>query len=191
MIETIILASQSPRRCELLQQLNIKFSQIVSTADEDIITQSNHPNPKDFVLQKAIVKATPIAHKYPNHLVIGCDTIVVMGNELFEKTEDSEKAIYYMKAFRNKSHYVYSAIAIYYQNEIHTAIGEAEIHFGDYTDEDIDEYIKTDYWKDKAGAYGYQGLSAKFIEGINGDYYSVVGLPVYQLTKILKTLKVI
>lgn len=182
-MKNIVLASGSPRRSELLKRLHLTFDIKVSQIDEDAFEQTS---PKDYVETLAIEKAKDIAKNLDEDaMVIGCDTVVVLDDKILGKPNDDDQAGEYLKALSGKTHYVYSGIAIldlgtgeqYLSHEI------TEVNMKDLSDDEIGAYVKTGEPADKAGAYGIQGIGSVLIEGIRGDYYNVMGLPINKLYK--------
>jgi septum formation protein len=182
-LSTIILASQSPRRKELLQQLNLTFSIQKSDADETIVERLK---PEDFVLELAKRKAVIIAKQYPNDYVIGSDTIVTYGDEILEKPGNNEEAIKMLEMLSGRTHSVYTGVAIFYKGEQTIFYEKTDVTFWELSKEEINSYIESGEPFDKAGGYGIQGLGAMFVKEIKGDYYTVVGLP---LSKVYRELK--
>jgi len=182
---SIILASKSPRRQELLTMLGVKFDICVSNADETIKEgQSPDSIVKELALKKA--KAVKDEHAKQGDLVIGADTIVVCDNIIFGKPKDEMDAINMLTALSGKEHYVYSGIAVLSDNkEVFDSV-KTKVVFKPLTRDEVERYVKTGEPMDKAGAYAIQGLSSIFIEGIEGDFYNVMGLPLFKLAEILK-----
>lgn len=179
----IILASKSPRRRELLSLLQIDF-RLMSKEVEEYIDESE--DLEEEIKALALKKAEAVATDNHGSLVIGADTIVVLGQKVFGKPKNEEEAFSMLKALSGKSHQVFTAVAIIFDGKTETFCSKTEVTFQELSFEEIEEYIKTKEPMDKAGAYGIQGYGAKFISNINGDYYSVMGLPislVYQRIK--------
>jgi len=185
----IILASGSPRRRELLEQIGIPFEVRVSEADEHV----TETEPERVVLELSRRKAEAVAAEAPeeNVIVIGADTIVSCDGRILGKPRDAADAERMLKSLSGRSHQVYTGVAL----QKRTAGGQAEsrsfaecteVHFAEMTDAEIRAYAATGDSLDKAGAYGIQGMCARYITGITGDYYNVVGLPVAKLYQMLK-----
>lgn len=182
-IKNIVLASQSPRRQEILDKLNISFDIIPSNFDESSYINSN---PITFVETLAFEKAKDVASKLTsNYIVIGCDTVVVYNNVIIGKPSNKEHAYDLLKTLVGKKHMVYSGIAIIdnENNVSHVDHGVTEVYMRNINDYEISAYIQTGEPLDKAGAYGIQGIGALLVEKIVGDYYNVMGLPINQLYK--------
>lgn len=178
----IILASNSPRRKELLQREGIDFiidaSSIEETLDETLSIEKR-------LELLAYSKGKPIADKYPNDLVISADTIVYHNNKIIGKAIDEEDARRILTALSNDKHVVYTAVAIFDQGECFTFIDGTEVYFKDIT-QMIDGYIESLDWVGKAGAYGIQSGGSIFVDYIVGDIDTVIGLPVKRVAKILR-----
>lgn len=179
----IILASGSPRRKELLAYIIDEFTVIPSNLEEIAFG-----TPREQTLQLAKDKAMDIAKSNPEAVVIGADTLVAIADKVLGKPKDKEDAAYMLKSLSGKTHQVYTGVAIIDDGNIMTECVVTEVTFDDMTDEEIASYIETGEPMDKAGAYGIQGLSGKFILGISGDYFNVMGLPQNTLYKMLKNI---
>ncbi len=188
----IILASQSPRRRELLSQIGVEFEVIPSMADENI----KENNPSEFVKKLALIKGEEVYNrikKNENILVIGADTIVVK-DKVLGKPADREEAISMIKNISGTSHEVYTGVSFYLYNEstkeekVDVIINKTKVNVCDINIEEIEEYVDSKDPFDKAGGYGIQGSFAKYISSIEGDYYNVVGLPVSDVYQKIKDL---
>ncbi len=182
----IVLASASPRRKELLQRFFDDFEIITDSSEEIVIAEEL---PWETVQRLAKQKAKNIADGLKEDaVVIGADTMVALGDVALGKPDDEEDAYKMLKSLSGKSHTVYTAVAV-----IDTKSGKdvveyvaTEVKFKELTDKEIYSYIESKEPMDKAGAYGIQELGALLVEGINGDYFNVVGLPLCRLGKIFK-----
>lgn len=181
----IILASGSPRRKEILENTNLKFSVITSDIDERIF---ENEEPIQLVLRLAFEKCMSVAQNNPSDLVIGADTIVVLDNEILGKPKNEEEAFNTLSKLSNREHQVITGMSIVnLENEkklVDYAI--SNVKFKKLTDQDIKDYISTKECLDKAGSYGIQGYGALLVEEIKGDYFNIVGLPISKLSDILK-----
>lgn len=182
----IILASGSPRRTELLDLIHIPHLVYPSTVEEKI---TDFESPEQVVKILSHNKAVDVANKFPNDLIIGADTIVVVDNKILGKPQVKEEAKAMLKKLSNRTHEVFTGVTIIYQKQTHSFISKAEVTFYTLTDEEIEEYIRTENVYDKAGAYGIQDSCAKFIKKINGDFYTIMGLPVAEVYQHLKQIK--
>ena len=177
----IVLASGSPRRQELLKYITSDF-EIMPSDIEEVASGT----PKEQVIKLALDKASDIAQKRPDDVVIGADTLVAIGDEILGKPKDKADAECMLRKLSGNTHCVYTGIAVIADGRIKTSCVVTEVRFNDMTDEEIDEYIDTGEPMDKAGAYGIQGYGGKFIDRIDGCYFNVMGLPqsvVYEMVR--------
>ena len=187
-MKRIILASQSPRRRELLTQIGLRFEVIPSTVEE-VITSAN---PVEVVQELAQQKARDVAEVAGREmakdslLVIGADTIVVYEGKILGKPEDKEDAVRMLTMLQGKEHSVYTGVALLSGEQEIVFAEETRVQMCPMTPEEILWYVNTGEPMDKAGAYGIQGLCARFIRQIQGDYNNVVGLPVGRIYQELK-----
>ncbi len=186
----IILASASPRRRELLRNMGLDFSIIVSDADEDMVDTTVPP--EIYVQELALLKATATAKRVldrKNALIISADTVVVYDNKILGKPKDEAEAKAMLKMLSGKIHQVYTGFCVLRMKDAMTVCKSVCTHvrFKNLTDEKISSYVATKECMDKAGAYGIQGLGSMLIDAIQGDYFNVVGLPVSELAEILET----
>lgn len=182
----VILASQSPRRKELLQRIVPRFDVLPADINEEV---KGFVTPLDYVLTMATKKAKCIAAKYPNDLVIGCDTIVAMDNEILGKPADRAEAFQMLKKLSGKKHNVYTSVVLMREDQESSATVSAIVEFYELTDEEINHYLDTEEYPDKAGAYGIQGQGALLVKEIHGDYYAIMGLPIGTLNRMLPVFK--
>ncbi len=185
-MKRIILGSASPRRRELLEQIEIDFE--VVTSDREEVYQSVVPS--EIVKELALMKADNVASDMEERegilsetIVIGADTIVVQDDKILGKPADEETAFQMLKSLQGRSHEVYTGVALLVYGESGTKqiichAERTEVFVHEMSDGEIRNYIATKEPMDKAGAYGIQGKFAAFIDRIDGDYYNVVGLPV-------------
>ncbi len=186
-MKKIILASGSPRRRELLQMLNIPFEVKVSDVDEttDIVS------PAERVKYLSLIKARAVADIVDNDtIIIGSDTVVALGDEILNKPKDKADAKAMLESLSGKKHCVYTGLTIIlknYDGTIETSLADCtDVLMNQISSDEIDAYIASGECLDKAGAYAIQGKGSAFIESINGDYYTVMGLPVRLVCKVLK-----
>ncbi|MGO2891297.1 Maf family protein [Enterococcus devriesei] len=180
---TVILASQSPRRQELLRWLIPEFEIQPADIDEDVKEQYT---PKEYVMEMARQKAAVVAEKHPEALVIASDTAVVLGEKILGKPKSREEAFEMLSSMSGGSHLVYTAVMIRQANKSEEQLTAAKVTFYPLTEEEINRYLDSDDYKDKAGAYGIQNGAGVFVEKIEGDYYSIVGFPVGAVNQMLK-----
>ena len=170
----IILASQSPRRVLLLQQIGLKFRQISSNVEE----VENEMSPEDFVVHYSLKKAEKVFKMNPNSFVIGVDTIVLIDNKIIGKPKNSKDAKKFLQILSGNFHTVLSGLSILYKEKIISNIEKTKVYFNQISANDIVEYLKTNEPMDKAGAYGIQGFGSQFIQKIEGCYFNVMGFPI-------------
>lgn len=182
-MQKIILASKSPRRRKLLEQIGIKFVVEESNVDEE---NSYHLSPRDMVKHLSIEKAKAVARKNKQAIVIGADTTVILENEVIGKPRSEKEAKEILKKLSNKTHLVITGITIINFKKILTRLAETKVHFRKLTDKEINAYVKTGEPMDKAGGYGVQEKAGIFIDNIQGDYFNVVGLPISAVSEMLK-----
>ena len=177
----LILASQSPRRQQLLQLLRVNFT--VKPADIDEAMDPTLP-PKQEVARVSRLKAEATPRK-PGDVVIAADTIVVLQNKVLGKPIDKADAIAMLQALSGRDHQVMTGLTVLRDDIAITHTEITDVHFRPLTREEILSYVETGEPMDKAGSYGIQGYAAPFVEGIQGDYYNVMGLPVCRLQQML------
>ncbi|OTN88574.1 septum formation protein Maf [Enterococcus sp. 7E2_DIV0204] len=178
----VILASQSPRRHELLSRIISDFEVVPADIDEDV---KSYFTPMDYVLTMAAQKAAHIAKQYPNDLVIGSDTIVTIDNEILGKPTSREDGFRMLRQLSGRTHKVYTSVVLMKDDQESSATVPATVEFYDLTDEEINRYLDTKEYEDKAGAYGIQEQGALLVKSIQGDYYSIMGLPIATLYRML------
>ena len=178
-----ILASQSPRRKELLGLLNIPFLVRVADIDEAMDASAD---PRDEVARVSRAKAEATPHE-PDDVVIAADTIVVCGGEVLGKPRDEEDAFRILSLLSGRSHEVMTGMTVLRGEEIITHTEVTKIHFRRLHPAELRAYIASGEPMDKAGAYGIQGGAALFADQMEGDYYNVMGLPVCRLAMILRS----
>lgn len=179
----VILASASPRRRELLKYIFKEFDIIPADVDESLDDSVKIEKAAEYLAEK---KAKFISGKYPDALVIGSDTTVVTGGKILGKPEDKTDAENMLKELSGKTHKVITGVSVFIGEKSVSFSEVTEVKFFNLSESEIEEYLKTDEWKDKAGAYGIQDSAGLFVEKINGDYNNVVGLPVARLNRVIK-----
>jgi len=182
-VNRVILASKSPRRRELMELLHIPFEVIVSDIDEQIDTQNNLVKE---IEKLSYQKANAVYKLHEDALVIGSDTIVKIGNDILGKPKSTQEAAKMLRELSDNTHEVVTGVTILCNGKAETFSSVAKVTFYPLSEEEIQDYIATNEPMDKAGAYAIQGDAAKFIRSIEGDYYTIVGLPVAELYHRLK-----
>ena len=180
----VILASQSPRRKELMGLFHIPFSIQVADIDE---TMDPGKAPYDEVARVSRAKAEATPHN-DEDVVIAADTIVVCNGEVLGKPKDENDAFRMLRLLSGRDHQVMTGLCVLRGNTATVCTEVTDIHFRELTDREIRAYIATGEPMDKAGSYGIQGGAALFAEKMHGDYYNVMGLPVCRLGQLLKTI---
>ncbi|MBL0889101.1 MAG: Maf family protein [Gemmatimonadaceae bacterium] len=179
----VILASQSPRRRELLTLVGITHDVLPADIDETV-WPNEEPVPHCERLARS--KAETLAAQHPEALVIGSDTIVVVDGDILGKPRDREEAIAMVTRLSGRSHVVHTAVAVAHQGEVRSGVESVGVTFRDLTPELIAAYVDTGEPMDKAGAYGIQGFGATIVERVDGDYFAVMGLPLGRLVELIR-----
>ncbi|KPU42250.1 septum formation protein Maf [Oxobacter pfennigii] len=182
----IILASKSPRRKEILQNIRLNFEVVESNYEEE---NSLSLRPEKLVMHLAYRKALDVAERISDEaLVIGADTIVVHNGIIMGKPKDNEDSFDMLKKLSGNYHHVFSGICIIdVKGNRHSVNYEStKVKIKKLTDEEIIQYISTKEPADKAGSYGIQGIGSLIVEKIEGCYFNVMGLPVYKLSVLMR-----
>ena len=177
----IVLASQSPRRRELLERAGIQFT--VRTADIDESVQEGEA-PQQYVRRLAARKAMAVP-RGTDECVMAADTTVVLGEEILGKPVDTADAVRMVTALAGRSHDVITGICLRYRQDLFIDAAVTRVHFAPMSSAEIAAYAASGEPMDKAGAYGIQGLASRYITGIEGCYFNVVGLPVSLVCRYL------
>jgi septum formation protein len=182
----LILASASPRRRELLAYITDQFEIVTAPTDETV--EAGTP-PDRMVEELALRKAAAVAESHPKDTVVGADTVVALeaanGWEILGKPADEAHAAEMLRKLSGRRHIVYTGVAVLRGGKRAVFSEHANVEFAPMTDAQIAAYVATGEPMDKAGAYGIQGKGALHIRGIEGDFYTVMGLPVCRLNEIL------
>ena len=180
----IILASQSPRRRQLLEQMGMTEFQICPAQGEEVMDPAL--NPGELVERLSRAKALEVAAQAkPGDLVIAADTVVASEDQVLGKPRDEEQAGEMLRALSGREHTVYTGVTVCRDGEVLTEHEATFVRFRPLTEQEIRGYIAAGESMDKAGAYGIQGRGALLVEGLRGDYFNVVGLPVCRLGRML------
>ena len=179
---SLILASQSPRRRELLNQLGVTFTTSPADIDE---TPADTEMPLDYVMRLAKEKALVIARANPGAWVLGSDTTVVLGNQLLGKPETEEDSVQTLLRLSGKTHLVLTGVALIKDEQVLTRVVTTKVTFREISDSMARAYWRTGEPCDKAGSYGIQGLGGMLVRSIEGSYSSVVGLPLAETADLL------
>ena len=185
----IVLASGSPRRKELLEQVGLSFTILPAKAQEVITRQQ----PCEVVMELSLQKAKEIADLQDGTeetWVIGADTLVAYGDKILGKPADEKSAYNTLQMLQSHTHQVYTGVTLIHITDggqtVNTFYEKTDVEMYPISEQEIWDYISTKESMDKAGSYGIQGKGAAFIKGINGDYNNVVGLPVARLLQEMK-----
>lgn len=181
-MKDFIVASASPRRKEILSMGGFGFRIIPSDCDETIKEKFS---PEETVKVLAERKALSVLSENENSVVLGCDTVVALGDEILGKPADREDAFKMIKALSGKTHRVCTGVCIADKDKTNTFVSVAEVEFYELSDETAESYVATGECDDKAGAYGIQGLGGTLVKSIKGDYYAIVGLPYAETVRVL------
>lgn len=179
----VLLASESPRRRELMMMSDIPFSCTSSYIEEHLATDCPI---EEAVMQLADQKAQAAFTRYPEEFIIGADTVVVLGDQVLGKPADSEDSKRMLRLLSGKTHRVITGVALLSKDVHEHFYEETFVTFNELSEEDIEAYVKTKECHDKAGAYAIQGRGMLLVSRIEGDYANVVGLPMSHLCQELK-----
>lgn len=183
MFRKVILASASPRRRELLSIIFPKFEVIPSNAEEIIPKNIRLIDAPEYLSK---IKALDIAKAYPDALVIGADTSVIINNKILGKPKDKDEAYNMIKMLSGNEHFVITGCTVINGENTVSFSEKTSVFFNNLSEQEIIDYINTDEPYDKAGGYGIQGKGALLVKKIEGDYFNVVGLPVSRLNAEIK-----
>jgi septum formation protein len=186
---SFVFATASPRRIELLNNIKI-FPKIIYSSDinED---KNSKEDPKKYCVRIAKNKALKALEKYPEEFILSADTIVFCSNKIFLKPKNKEEAKEFLTFFSGRKHNVLTCVCLAKKNLIKVKKVMTKVTFKRLNKQEIEEYLSTNEWTDKAGAYAIQGYAEKFIKRINGSYSNVVGLPLFVTYNLLKTFDLI
>lgn len=182
----VSLASNSPRRQEILTMMGIDFDVVSAEIDE---SSHSGESPKELVARLAKQKALAAVDQHnilPAGYVVAGDTLIAFENKVMGKPKDREDARKILQTLSNNTHSVYSAVALAHNGNINVAINKTLVSFCELDWDDVERYLSTDEAYDKAGAYAIQGYAARWVREIQGSYHAVVGMPVYELEQLLK-----
>ena len=181
-MKRFIVASASPRRKELLENVGFTFDIIPSDADESC---DERLTPEELVKELAERKAKSVFESNTDSVVLGCDTIVEYSGTVLGKPKSRDEAKSMLQMLSGKKHNVHTGVCITDNEKTVTFVSTVRVEFYELTDELVENYVSTGESDDKAGAYGIQGLGCVLVKGIEGDYFSVVGLPVAETVRRL------
>lgn len=185
----VILASKSPRRREILSSLGVKFEIISADADESCEIKDPTQMVRELALRKGRATRELLRQNgtwSEDTLVIASDTVVALGNTVLGKPRDDANAAEMLRALAGNDHRVVSGIALLWGESEASDFDSTVVHFAPMSEEEIAWYVQSGEPSDKAGAYAVQGLASLWIRALEGDYFNVVGLPVYRLNQLTK-----
>ena len=186
MARTLVLASSSPRRSELLEQIGLSYKVHAVDMDESMLPGEavlEHVN--RLAMAKARLGYRQLAAYNPDLVVLAADTVVEIGGEVLGKPADSRQAASFLARLSGKRHRVHTAVAVVAGDIELSAISSSEVEFAELTDAQISAYVATGEPLDKAGAYAIQGIAAQFVTHLSGSYSGVMGLPLYETASLL------
>ena len=178
----IILASQSPRRREILTLMEIPFEVIESNVQE---VPPEGATPEELVKALAEQKARAVFSQHPNDCVIGADTVVDLDGRVLGKPHTSERAKEYLHLLQGRSHIVYTGICVLTPGHVDVRSARTDVTFRPMSDAEIDWYVGTGDPLDKAGSYGVQGPASLFVDHLEGNYFNIIGMPAPTLYEML------
>ncbi|MEA4912715.1 MAG: Maf family protein [Oscillospiraceae bacterium] len=185
MDSVIVLASKSPRRRELFSLVRKNFISAESHVDESVIAETR---PEALCVALAALKGEAVAQLYPKQTVVGCDTVVSLDHRILGKPKSREEALGMLRVLSGRKHAVWTGVCVITPGGKQTFACRTDVEFFDVPEDELAAYVDSGDPYDKAGAYGIQGGAAKFIRGIEGDYYNVMGLPVSRLHNLLRSM---
>ena len=195
----LILASASPRRRELLQQIELQFHVHVIEVDE---TPKQNESPREYVLRIAENKATAAYKnlreehkKFGRLVVLSADTSVICDEQILGKPQDKDSARQHLQLLSGREHEVLTAVTVIAADEeeepfIQSLVSKSQVEFKKLSSDDIEKYLQTEEPYDKAGSYAVQGMAAQFIQNIQGSYSGIMGLPLYETASLLNAVNI-
>lgn len=181
----LILGSGSARRKELLESASIDFEMVPNGFDESSVAYND--DPEDYCQTLALKKAEYLLDMYPDKVILTADTIVEIEGDILGKPKDEFEAIEMLNRLNDKKHRVYTGVCIVNGSHTDVFVESASVTFKKISSLDIESYVKTKEPMDKAGAYAIQGIGSKFIAEYNGDFHTIMGLPLKTVLKKLET----
>lgn len=183
----LILASSSPRRQALLQQVHIPFTVRKPDVDESQVTESD---PEEKVEQLARLKGLATTLSNESEVILSADTVVAYKNKIFGKPKSEQDALQMLSLLSGSVHDVYTGVMLRSAHKEEIFVEKTKVEFWPLSNTEINSYIATDEPYDKAGAYGIQSAGAMFVKQIIGDYFTVVGLPISRVCRELKNFSI-
>lgn len=186
--ERFVLASRSPRRRELFMRIGILDFEVVDAGIDEEEAARGCSSPEETVTVLARAKAEAAARRFPDAVVVGSDTVVSLDGRILGKPADHDEAHAMLRLLSGREHRVLSGVAVSKGGETLTGCEITEVRFRELSDREIDAYIEAVPPYDKAGAYGIQDRASLFVESISGDFYNVMGFPLFRLGRMLASL---
>lgn len=184
----IVLASKSPRRAELMQQIGLPFTVCPADVDESV---SPKLSPAKAVAEISRRKALAVRQmRDAGEIIVACDTVVALDDRIFGKPHTAEEAEAMLRVLSGRTHAVYSGLTVCRGTVVTSAVERTDVTFRTLSTTEISAYVKSGEPMDKAGAYGIQGRGALFVAHLDGDYFNVMGLPLCRLGQLLNELGV-
>lgn len=181
----LVLASTSPRRSQILKEFNYEFIKDSPTIEEN---DFKYANISEYSANLAKMKAYSLYKKYPDDIILSCDTVVICDNKLLEKPINYEDALKMLQYLSGKTHFVLSSYTILYKEIEISKTCKTYIKFKNLNDNDIKKYLNFNTYLDKAGSYAIQDPNCNFVESYKGSMYNVIGLPIEEISKNLAKL---
>lgn len=181
----LILASASPRRKTLLDQVYLQPEEVVAAEIDETPKQGEIP--RKLAIRLASEKSVKIAARFPNDFILSADTVVACGRRILDKVKSANAAEEHLRLLSGRRHQVYGGVAVMTPGGIcHTRLVKTQVTFKRLSELEIEGYLASGEWKGKAGAYAIQGSAGAFVKRINGSYSNVVGLPLYETLALLR-----
>ncbi|MBP3704972.1 MAG: septum formation protein Maf [Clostridia bacterium] len=181
----LILASSSPNRRQILERAGIEFDWMVSDADES----AEELSPAELVTELSKRKLTAVLPRCAfDDIVVTADTVVSIDEEILGKPHDENEERRFLKLLSGRTHVVYTGVCIAYKEKRMSFYQTTDVHFYPLSEKEVEAYVQSGEWRGKAGGYGIQGPAALFVEGIEGDYNNIFGLPAAQLMREIRML---
>ena len=185
MSERLILASASPRRRLLLDQVNLKPAQIIPAGVDETPMQGEMP--RKLAIRLAFEKGFKVAASFPDDFILAADTVVACGRRILDKVESPDAASKHLRLLSGRRHQVYGGVAVVTPGgTFHTRLVTTQVTFKRLNSSEIEGYLESGEWKGKAGAYAIQGIAGAFVKRMNGSCSNVVGLPLYETLALLR-----
>jgi len=180
----LILGTQSPRRKEIFDFFSLPFEQKTSSFDEQSIPYSG--NPEEFVLEISEGKAKDLAQTFPDCTILTADTIVVKDRKIYEKPTSREEANQFLSELTGNWHTVFTGVTLYHNKKFYNQAEESRVLMNPFNQNQIQTYLDSLKWSDKAGGYAIQGAGGIIIQRIEGCFYNIMGLPINTVSELMQ-----